>query len=754
MRIIQVVHGFPPDAWAGTELVTLYLSQALQARGHEVVVVTRTEDPKAEEFSLHEERVAGLRVVRVVNNHTRTNTFRLFYENSFFDELLRRLLGQFQPHVVHFQHLAHFSVSLMALTSRLGYPTVLSLHDFYFPCYRVHLIDAKQRLCPGPERGARCVACLQEIASSEDAYHRFFTMEQALQVPNVILTPSLFLAQRMQEYFPSLRNRSQVIPLGVKPLSVKTREKQPGMPLRVLYVGLLFPPKGAHVLIEALKGLPAGAIEVSLYGAVLPFWRSYAHRLREETLGLPVHFCDPYPHDRLGAVLSQHDVLVMPTICEETFSLVTREALMAGLPVIAARRGALTDAIQDGVNGLFFEAENAADLRRCLARLLTEPGLVERLRPVTPYVRTCNDYAKDIEAIYTRLCPPSRPEPLEDARGEGALYAGPSHTAVFSLSPVTVSVLLPTKNGEKYLAEVLDSVRKQRGHFRFLEIIAVDSGSRDNTLQILRQHGVTVCHIPPHEFGHGKTRNLLASRAQGDFLVFLTQDATPADDCWLENLLAPLLMDPLVAGAYSRHRPRPGCHPMEWHRIVAYELHGRPESRVHTAVDNPDYERNPILYRFFANTSSVIRRSIWEQIPFPEAEFAEDQAWADLVLKAGYKTAYVASSVVFHSHSYGPWINFCRHFEHFKAMRELFAQPRQLTLMNGICGALQMARADLAFWYHQNGQSKRQVLRRWALPAVGWHLAANLGAWLGERADRLPQRLSRLLAFQERGKRR
>src|SRR5262249_33349971 len=162
---------------------------------------------------------------------------------------------------------------------------------------------------------------------------------------------------------------------------------------------------------------------------------------------------------------------------------------------------------------------------------------------------------------------------------------------------------------------------------------------------------------------HGKTRNLLARQARGEFLVFLTQDATPANAHWLHNLLAPLRNDPSVVGVYSRHEPRPNCHPMEWHRIVAYELQGRPESRLHAMVDNADYERNRYLYLFFANTSSVVRRALWEQMPFPEVDFAEDQAWADTVLKAGYKTAYAADSVVIHSHSYGPWTNFCRHFE-------------------------------------------------------------------------------------------
>ena len=118
-----------------------------------------------------------------------------------------------------------------------------------------------------------------------------------------------------------------------------------------------------------------------------------------------------------------------------------------------------------------------------------------------------------------------------------------------------VSVLLVTKNGERYLAELLQSIRAQQGGFRLVEIIAVDSGSRDRTLAILESHAVRVIRIPPQEFGHGKTRNLAAAHAHGDYLVFLTQDATPANADWLASLLAPLLADPSIAGAYSRHLP-------------------------------------------------------------------------------------------------------------------------------------------------------------------------------------------------------
>ena len=292
-----------------------------------------------------------------------------------------------------------------------------------------------------------------------------------------------------------------------------------------------------------------------------------------------------------------------------------------------------------------------------------------------------------------------------------------------------VSILLVTKNGERYLAEILQRIHEQQGNFRLTEIIAVDSGlARPALLSILKEHAVCIVQIPPQTFGHGaKPAILVASHAQGDYLVFLTQDATPANGDWLEKLLAPLVADPLVAGAYSRHTPRPSCHPMEWRRIVQEELSGLRHSRVNSLADNPDYARNPAFFYFFANTSSVIRRHTWRHLPLPEVEFGEDQLWARQVLEAGYKTAYCAESVVYHSHSYGPWANFRRHFDHFAALHREAGQPPPSRLAECVPAAVRTARMDVAFWVRERGQTKIRVLCRWALPALSWHVAARLG---------------------------
>jgi glycosyltransferase involved in cell wall biosynthesis len=404
MRILQVVHGFPPDAWAGTELVTYHLAHALRARGHHVTVLTRIEQPGVNEFTFLPTQREGMDVVQVVNNYSRTTSLRLSYDNDFFTEPYLRLLERLQPDVVHFQHVVHLSVNLLPLTTELGYPTVLSLHDFFFACHLVHLLDRQGQICAGPEQGERCISCLGDIDSATEIRRRFTHMQQALQAPDVILTPSQFLTSKVRSYFPALGSRVRQVALGVKAIPPTKSNRLPGAPLRILYAGVLLAHKGAHVLLAALKGLPVAAFEVSLYGLVVPFWQSYVDELQKAAQGLPVRFCGAYPHGEVGSILARHDVLVMPGICEETFSLMTREALLAGLPVIAARRGALPEAIHDGENGLLFEAGNADDLRRCLARLLNEPDLLEHLRASQSQVKTVEVYAQDMEAVYSEIC--------------------------------------------------------------------------------------------------------------------------------------------------------------------------------------------------------------------------------------------------------------------------------------------------------------------------------------------------------------
>ena len=245
MRIVQVVHGLPPQDMAGTELLTLELSRALQARGHQVTVIARTSAPEAAEFSVQYEQdiepgigqaielytgqnigqnIApdtsdrGVRIIRIVNNHTLTQSFQSQYDNAFFDHTFRQVLRDCQADIVHFQHVVHLSAGLIPLVSDLGYPTILSLPDFFFACHLVHLVDRTDRPCPGPEQGKRCIPCLRGMASAKEVRDRFSYLTWVLKAPHRIVVPSAFLPTGLRQTFLFWATGSRLSRLGCLPL--------------------------------------------------------------------------------------------------------------------------------------------------------------------------------------------------------------------------------------------------------------------------------------------------------------------------------------------------------------------------------------------------------------------------------------------------------------------------------------------------------------------------------------------------------
>lgn len=206
-----------------------------------------------------------------------------------------------------------------------------------------------------------------------------------------------------------------------------------------------------------------------------------------------------------------------------------------------------------------------------------------------------------------------------------------------------VSIVIRTKNEGKSIGKCLQMVYEQNTRYDF-EVIVIDSGSCDDTLDVCRTYPVIIHEIPPSEFNFGRTLNLGAQLAQGKYMVALTAHAFPANEDWLEPLVSALESDQTIAGAYSRQLPQPGCQPFE-----AMELE-RGFVATKMVLEKPPAKARSLL---FSNVSSCMRKDILIEIPFRELPYAEDRDWAKNVLDRGHRIAYVPESMVFHSHNYG-----------------------------------------------------------------------------------------------------
>jgi rhamnosyltransferase len=218
------------------------------------------------------------------------------------------------------------------------------------------------------------------------------------------------------------------------------------------------------------------------------------------------------------------------------------------------------------------------------------------------------------------------------------------------------SILIPTKNAGQEFEQCLRGVYSQRGVGSF-EVIIIDSGSMDATLDIAGRYPVRVEHIASKDFHHARTRNLLADLAKGDFLVFLSQDALPTNDTWLISLLDSF-HDPSIGAAYGRQLPKPGAT-MERHHVFA-ALYG--ESRL---VKRPgDGSKLGYKYYHFSSVNAAIRNKVWQTTRFPEdLKVFEDVGIAKRILESGWSIAYEPRAAVYHSHNLTGVDTFKRYFD-------------------------------------------------------------------------------------------
>lgn len=233
------------------------------------------------------------------------------------------------------------------------------------------------------------------------------------------------------------------------------------------------------------------------------------------------------------------------------------------------------------------------------------------------------------------------------------------------LNPL-VTILVRTRNAGVLFGELLGAVDAQTVTDR--ELVIVDSRSTDGTPDLAARHGARVVPLDPARFTHALSTNMGFEAARGQFVVSLSQDATPDSPAWLERLLAAVAA-PDVAAAYGRQLPRPGCFVVE---------------RLELARAYPEDPTAPGRAQF-SNANSIVRRAIWQRRPFDEAlAIAEDLEWARWALSEGQRVLYVPTAAVWHSHNYtlGQFYRRCR--EEGSAMSAFAGfRPGLRTLMIG-----------------------------------------------------------------------
>lgn len=228
---------------------------------------------------------------------------------------------------------------------------------------------------------------------------------------------------------------------------------------------------------------------------------------------------------------------------------------------------------------------------------------------------------------------------------------------------MNISIIIPTLNAEKHIPALHECLSKQTS--QPCEIIIIDSQSTDNTVELFKEMGTRVLTIDRQTFQHGRVRNMGAKEARGDVLIFMTQDAIPADEAWLANLVKPICLGQAEA-SFARQVPYADANALEQYaRTTNYPT----ESRI---VSQEDIHSLGGRAFFFSNSCSAIKKETFDALGgFTVGTIMnEDMLLAAKLLQNNYRIAYTSDAIVNHSHNYNFKQTFKRYFDIGVVMRQ------------------------------------------------------------------------------------
>lgn len=416
MQILQVVQGFPPESIGGTELYCQVLTRALQERGHRCVVLAGSKQPAQEPalVTTDEEGISVTRYVTPLPLEWRERQIDPYNPEA--EVLLRQYLEKVRPDVIHVHHWLRLTNNIVSLAAKLGIPAIVTLHDLWTSCARIHRQHRLGHFCLESPSPSLCGSCVERSPWQGDA-----EVQQAIGLRQEQIAEELRLASRLlvpseahRQFLSSLLDMSsdhlQVVPHGsivrLFPYTNNSHPRFPDRPLRLAYWGYLVDFKGVHLLLEAVQQLKdPSAVEIYLSGlAPDAGYFEYLQRLAE---GLAVTFTGEYRPTDLARL--DVDMAVFPSLAYESYGFVLDEAIQLGLPAIMSDRGAL--AARAGEAGLIFSAGDARALASRIQEVLDTPSLLTDMRQRLPSIPSPSmmEHAETLGVVYReamRMTPP------------------------------------------------------------------------------------------------------------------------------------------------------------------------------------------------------------------------------------------------------------------------------------------------------------------------------------------------------------
>lgn len=399
LKVLKVIHGYPPHYMAGSEVYTANFCNEISKKV-DLSIFTRIEDEFTKPYNCTESRENGIRIIRV-NKPSRDYTFRSKYQDNRMTKIFQHYLDEIDPDIVHIGHLSHLTIQIINIIHKKNIPIVFTLHDFWMMCIRGQLIKDDYSLCEGPSI-KKCKECNMKYFTSEvEAEHEIKiwlkTLSEVNQKIDLFISPSQFLRKKYIEYGIPVE-KVLYMDYGFDIGTIKTGLRTISDKIRFGYLGRVIPVKGIAFLIDSFNELEHSIVELNIYGK-LP--ASFNH-LKNRCSNSAIHFRGGYNYKEISNILSEIDVLVVPSIWYENSPLVIHEAFIAKIPIIASNIGGIAELVTHEKNGLLVEPRNITDLIEKMNIFIDNPKLIEKYSQET-YVRSIQEDVEEIENLYFKL---------------------------------------------------------------------------------------------------------------------------------------------------------------------------------------------------------------------------------------------------------------------------------------------------------------------------------------------------------------
>lgn len=437
MRILIAAHGYPPTHVMGGEREAERAAKWLAQHGHQVSVfaVESLSDPNRRIETSEQDGVTVYKAFLDISSEEQ-KTLENFYRNPWLQEVAEHILAENRFDLTYLISGYLIGKPVIDACHKLDIPVVTLLTELFFLCARLNLIQATGALCTGPDSDEKCMRCLMEdkrryrllsqyatllmdvfwgIArflpfaknKTSEVARRRIELREALDSVNCVISRSRFLINKFGEYsFDTKQYRfirqGLFIPDNLKP----SNDRPLSGVLRLGYLGQIKFHKGLDLIIEALvssKATTNQRVSLDIWGNELEA-PDYVQKLkRRAEAHSAIRWNGRYAGDKVWEVLSNIDVLVVPSRHYENSPTVILEAYAMGIPVIATDLGGMAELVEHEKSGLRFRLNDADDLRRQIERLLDEPDLLDRLRAGIPRVKTIDEEMQEIVALYEEV---------------------------------------------------------------------------------------------------------------------------------------------------------------------------------------------------------------------------------------------------------------------------------------------------------------------------------------------------------------